>query len=98
MIEPEIIVKEGVIEVAKLMVLSATTAPKARGINNVEVRILNEKEELETLATKMEELSKDLGDFFARDAQNVRSSEAVVLVGGKVVDVGVKSPKAWRLE
>lgn len=98
MIEPEIIVKEGVIEVAKLMVLSATTAPKARGINNVEVRILNEKEELESLATKMEELSKDLGDFFARDAQNVRSSEAVVLVGGKVVNVGVKSPKAWRLE
>ncbi|MEM2004972.1 MAG: DUF2148 domain-containing protein [Zestosphaera sp.] len=98
MIDPDTAVKEAVLEVAKLMALASRTAPKARGINNVEVKILNDKRELEALATKMEELAKDLGDFFARDAQSVRGSEAVILVGGKVVDVGVKSPKGWRLE
>ncbi len=92
------IVKEGVIEVAKLMALSAATAPKARGINNVEVKILNEERELEALAAKMEELSKDLGEFFTRDAQNVRSSSAVILVGGRMIDLGLKNPRKWGLD
>lgn len=98
MIDLDVAVKEGILEVAKLMALSARTAPKARGVNNIEVKILNERGELEALAAKMEELSKELGDFFSRDAQNVRGSEAVILVGGKIVNVGVKSPKVWKLD
>ncbi|MEM3948197.1 MAG: hypothetical protein QXM76_01200 [Zestosphaera sp.] len=39
MIDPDAAVKEAVLEVAKLMALAARTAPKARGINNVEVKI-----------------------------------------------------------
>ncbi|MEM2039563.1 MAG: ferredoxin, partial [Zestosphaera sp.] len=98
MIEFEEALKESVLEVAKMMALSARTAPKARGVDNIEVKILNTREELESLASKMEELSKDFGDFFLRDAQNVRNSIAVVLIGGKIVDLGLKNPKNWGLD
>ncbi len=90
--------REGVLEVAKMMALSAKTAPKARGIDNIEVKILNTREELELLASKMEELSKEFGDFFLRDAQNVRNSIAVVLIGGKIVDLGLKKPGSWGID
>lgn len=90
--------REGVLEVAKMMALSARTAPKARGIDNIEVKILDTKEELELLASKMEELSKEFGDFFLRDAQNVRNSVAVVLIGGKIIDLGLKNPRSWGLD
>ncbi len=90
--------REGVLEVAKMMALSAKTAPKARGIDNIEVKILNTREELELLASKMEELSKEFGDFFLRDAQNVRNSIAVVLIGGKIVDLRLKKPGSWGID
>jgi len=98
MFEFEESLREGVLEVAKMMALSARTAPKARGIDNIEVKILNTKEELELLASKMEELSKEFGDFFLRDAQNVRNSVAVVLIGGKIIDLGLKNPRSWGLD
>ncbi len=90
--------REGVLEVAKMMALSAKTAPKARGIDNIEVKILNTREELELLASKMEELSKEFGDFFLRDAQNVRNSIAVVLIGGKIIDLGLKNLRSWKID
>ncbi|MCC6033397.1 MAG: DUF2148 domain-containing protein [Desulfurococcaceae archaeon] len=97
MIEFEESLRDGVLEVAKMMALSARTAPKARGIDNIEVKILNTREELELLASKMEELSKEFGDFFLRDAQNVRNSVAVVLIGGKIMDLGLKNPGSWGI-
>jgi len=90
--------REGILEVAKMMVLSTRTAPKARGIDNIEVKILDTREELELLASKMEELSKEFGDLFIRDAQNVRNSVAVVLVGGRIMDLGLKNPRSWGLD
>uniref|UniRef100_A0A7J2U2N4 Ferredoxin n=1 Tax=Ignisphaera aggregans TaxID=334771 RepID=A0A7J2U2N4_9CREN len=84
--------------VAKLMMVSAVTAPKARGVNNIVVKILSRREELELLAKKMEELSQIYGDFFARDAGSVRNSDAVVLLGCKVVKIGVKKPEKWSLD
>ncbi|MEO3993024.1 MAG: DUF2148 domain-containing protein [Desulfurococcaceae archaeon TW002] len=98
MIEFEEALRESVLEVAKMMALSARTAPKARGVDNIEVKILNTREELELLASKMEELSKEFGDFFLRDAQNVRNSIAVVLIGSKIVDLGLKNPRNWELD
>jgi len=81
--------------VAKLMVVSAITAPKARGVNNVVVRVLSGKDDLEALARKMEELSQLYGDFFVRDANSVRNSDAVVVIGCKIVKMGFKKPEKW---
>ncbi|MEM2208524.1 MAG: DUF2148 domain-containing protein [Sulfolobales archaeon] len=79
--------------VAKLMALSAVTAPKGRGVDNVGVKILDKSEELEKLATAMEEMAPEYGDFFARDASNVRRSVAVVLIGCRIADFKIKQPK-----
>jgi uncharacterized ferredoxin-like protein len=84
--------------VAKLMVVSAITAPKARGVNNVVVRVLSGKDDLEALARKMEELSQLYGDFFARDANSVRNSDAVVVIGCKIVKIGIKKPEKWVID
>jgi uncharacterized ferredoxin-like protein len=78
--EEKEVLKKSVVHVAELMVLSAKTAPKARGVDNIESIILTEQEELEALAEKMEELAPLYGDFFKRDAENVRKSNAVVLI------------------
>ncbi len=74
---------EHVIEVAKLMCIAARTAPKARGVDNIVTAIVY-GEELEKLAKEMERLAEELGyKFFIRDADNVRKSHAVVLIGLK---------------
>ena len=91
-------IKEGVLQVAKLMAVAAKTAPKARGIDNISIAILSTSEELEKLASKMEELAKEYGAFFSRDAENVRNSEAVVLIGAKVVDLGIKTPPEYKVD
>lgn len=92
MIERPEALRDGILVVAKLMALSAVTAPKGRGVDNIVVRILDRREELEQLASTMEEMSREYGDVFARDASNVRRSEAVVLVGCRVADFGLRQP------
>ena len=86
-------VRRAVVGVAELMAVSAVTAPKARGIDNIVVRVLDKKEELLKLAEEMERLAPEYGAFFARDADNVRNSDAVLLVGCKIIDIGLKQPK-----
>jgi uncharacterized ferredoxin-like protein len=92
-------IKDGVMLTAKLMVVAAETAPKAKGVDNIVIKILDSKEELEVLAKKMEELAQVYGeDRWRRDADNVRRSDVVVLIGCKVVDIGVETPRIWRLD
>lgn len=95
--EPQYLV-DGVLTVAKLMAIAAKTAPKARGVDNIVIKVLHSADELEMLARKMEELAQEFGEFFLRDAQNVRKSSAVVLVGCKVVQMGLKKPRNWLLD
>jgi len=91
-------VREGVVQVAKLMVLSAVTAPKGRGVDNVSARILDSRDELELLAKTMEELSSEYGDVFARDASSVRRSDVVVLIGCRIADFRLKQPKELEVD
>lgn len=98
MVEDKYIIKDTVIEVAKLMAISALTAPKARGVDNIVVKILERSDELELLAKKMEELSEYYGDFFKRDAQNIRDSKAVLLIGCKMADLNLKTPPFWKID
>ncbi len=74
---------EGVLQVARLMCVAARTAPKAKGVDNIVTAVVY-GEELEKLASEMEKLAGELGyKFFIRDADNVRKSQAVVLIGLK---------------
>jgi len=91
----EEIVEESVIHVARLMALSAITAPKARGVDNIVVGVLKDKADIESLAEAMEKMAEQMGDFFKRDADNVRRSTAIVLIGCKIKDIGLKSPPRY---
>jgi uncharacterized ferredoxin-like protein len=71
--------REVLLEVARLMALSARTAPKARGRDHLRIRVLSGGEK-ERLAEKMEEMAGEY-EFFRRDAKNVREAGAVLLVG-----------------
>jgi uncharacterized ferredoxin-like protein len=71
-----------VIEVARLMLLAARTAPKGRGIDDIETMILTEKEK-NTVAKEMYKIAKSPDDHWTRDAKNVENCTALVLIGLK---------------
>ena len=75
--------KEAVEMGASMMAMSARTAPKTRGVDSVKTVILTGKD-LEKLAAAMEEKVKEKSTElpgFKRDADNVRSSAAVLIIG-----------------
>jgi uncharacterized ferredoxin-like protein len=68
---------------ASLMAAAARTAPKTRGLDSTETLILD-GEDLETLAAAMEAKAQEKGKkipSFGRDAKNIRSAAAVLLIG-----------------
>ena len=68
---------------SSMMALSARTAPKTRGLDSVKTVILT-GEDLERLAVAMEKKVHEkstLLPIFKRDADNVRGSAAVLLIG-----------------
>jgi uncharacterized ferredoxin-like protein len=73
---------EGLLAVAKAMAVAARTAPKARGVDAIETLIVFD-EDLDALARAMEKQGAHTAnsEIFKRDANNVRQSQAVVLVG-----------------
>ena len=73
--------KAALLETAKHMAVSARTAPKTAGIDDILTLVVYGKEK-EDIATKMEKIGEERKiEGFKRDAKNVRDSEAVVLVG-----------------
>ncbi|MBS7643717.1 hypothetical protein KEJ26_04020 [Candidatus Bathyarchaeota archaeon] len=73
--------KEMVMQVSKLMLVSARTSPKSWGVDDVLTAVLIGAEK-ESLAAEMDRIADERGiDGFNRDADNVRNSETVVLIG-----------------
>ncbi len=72
---------------AKIILTAARTAPKGKGIDDIVTFLLSPEEKSE-LANRMEELSeiKNL-KFLIRDAQNLRDSDAIILIGLKASGV-----------
>ena len=80
-----------VLQVANAMCAAIRTAPKAKGQDYLDCCIVTGKEQAE-LARKMDELSKAYdAAFLMRDAGNIRTRNAVVLVGVKNVRRGLGS-------
>ena len=75
--------KEIIEDLAKQILVAARTAPKAKGVDDLIFALITEKEEKEKLAQEMEKVAEEKGEkfkFFKRDADNVRNSEAVILI------------------
>jgi uncharacterized ferredoxin-like protein len=70
---------EALLNVAKLMIVAARTAPKAQGEDKIKTAIITGTEKDE-LANMMEQMGK------TRDSKNVRTSGAVVLLGVNFVN------------
>ncbi|MBP2643173.1 MAG: hypothetical protein H6Q67_1060 [Firmicutes bacterium] len=76
--------------IADLMCVSARTAPKARGVDNLVTMIVKAREK-ELLAETMRRMSKTHeAPTFVRDAECVDKAALVVLLGQKVSPIGVK--------
>lgn len=81
--------KEAVIEIAKKIAIAARTAPKAKGVDNLEIAILTDND-IEKLASAMCEIAEKEGKTsFIRDAENCRKSQAVMLFGTKIQSLGI---------
>lgn len=76
-------------EVAKRMMTAARTAPKAKGIDIVETATVT-GEEILVLSNKMKEIAGETGmKFFLRDAENILSAGAIVLIGTRELAQGL---------
>jgi len=72
---------EGVQEASKLMLVSARTAPKSGGIDDIQTLLLTGPEK-DAIASDMDKIAEERGiDGFRRDGRNARDSQAVILVG-----------------
>jgi uncharacterized ferredoxin-like protein len=70
-----------VIEGAKQMMTAARTAPKGKGMDIVEIALIEGKD-IQILSDKTRELGEENGlQFFLRDAENILSAEAVIIIG-----------------
>lgn len=73
--------REGIIQVSKLMLVSARTAPKSGGVDDVLTALVYGREK-DSLAAEMEKIAEERKiSGFQRDGRNVKDSEAVVLIG-----------------
>lgn len=76
---------------AEKMMTAARTAPKAKGIDNLEIAIA-EGETIIKLSEKLKELVEEGKgpDYFTRDADNILNSSVIVLIGTKIKPFGIK--------
>jgi uncharacterized ferredoxin-like protein len=81
---------ETLIHTAKQMLIAARTAPKARGIDNLEMALL-ESQSIEMVSQRM----KDIGQAtqnptFLRDCENILQASVMVIIGTKLKTQGLK--------
>jgi len=80
-------------DVAAKMMLAARTAPKARGIDNLVIALI-EKKDIVTVANEMQAIAAtpaaaQVASAFLRDAANILSAEAILVIGTKIKALGL---------
>lgn len=82
--------KAAVLDVAGLMAASARTSPKTRGIDNIEMAVIDDEPTLAALREKMKEISRAKNrPSFERDAVSMAASPAVIIIGVKSNPAGL---------
>jgi uncharacterized ferredoxin-like protein len=75
--------REGVLETARLMVVSARTAPKSGGVDDIFTAVVV-GQEIEALAADMEKIGAERKiEAWSQLAKGVRGSDVIVLIGVK---------------
>ncbi|MEM2130428.1 MAG: DUF2148 domain-containing protein [Candidatus Bathyarchaeia archaeon] len=77
--------EQAILAAANLIAASARTAPKARGVDNIKTAIVygEEKNKLANMMERRMERKKNPLQAFKRDANSVRKSPVIVLIGVK---------------
>ena len=80
---------EVIARVAQQMGTAAVTAPKGRGIDNIEVLIVD-GDDKKKLSDTMRDIAAEKGaDSFLRDAKNLEACPCIVLIGVKDAPIGL---------
>ncbi|MDX9802068.1 MAG: DUF2148 domain-containing protein [Spirochaetia bacterium] len=81
---------DAVMDAAKRMMTAARTAPKAKGKDNLTIALLD-KEGIKAVSDKLKEMHREmnLADFFLRDAVNILSADAMIIIGTKISSMGL---------
>lgn len=89
LIKFEEVKKDTVLLIAKQMMLAARTAPKARGIDNLSIAII-EGNIIVEIANKMKQIGEQSGmKIYERDADNILQSDCVLIIGTKISPLGL---------
>lgn len=80
---------ELVLQAAHRMMTAARTAPKGKGIDLIEVALVTD-EDILRLSEEMVRVAEETGmKFFLRDAENIQSADAVVIIGTRLQNQGL---------
>ena len=70
-----------VLHIAQQMMVAARTAPKAKGVDIIEVAMVTESN-IRILSDTMKQMYEDNGfKFFLRDSENILQAECIILIG-----------------
>jgi len=82
--------KEAALQAASLMAAAARTAPKGRGIDNIEILAIDDEPSRKKLIDKMKEISKaETRPSFERDAASITASPAILAIGVRANPAGL---------
>ena len=77
-------------DIAEFMAVAARTAPKTRGIDNIETIVIDISAERDKLISRMEELSAKLNKpSMLRDAGSIKESPQIIVIGVRSVPAGL---------
>ncbi len=83
--------EQAVLNLAYAICAAARTAPKARGVDEIDTAIIT-GEDKQRLANEIRRLGEEMGaGFFVRDAGNVEASDAVVIIGAQYKTRGLNA-------
>ncbi len=81
---------ELVVEAGRRMMMAARTAPKARGVDIIEIALVSERADLEKLSAVMRSKGEESGmQFLLRDSENILQGDAVLLIGTPIANQGL---------
>lgn len=79
-----------VVEAARRMMTAARTAPKGKGVDIIEIALVEDWDDLSALADAMRRKAEESGfKFLLRDADNILQGEAVLLIGTRRMPLGL---------
>ncbi len=89
-VDEKVIINESLLEIAGKMIVAARTAPKARGIDTFEFKLIV-GDSIKKIAEKMIRIADEEDiPFFNRDARNILNSSVVFLAGTMIKSIGLK--------